>query len=69
MLHNAASQVGALDVGFKASGLPSGAAPKVLYLLGAEATARPSPSTFVIYQGVCVCVCVCVCVRKRERER
>lgn len=51
VLHSAASQVGALDAGFKASGLPSGAAPKVLYLLGAESTARPNPGTFVIYQG------------------
>eukprot|EP00047_Mylnosiga_fluctuans_P003100 m.227498 g.227498 ORF g.227498 m.227498 type:complete len:717 (+) comp11596_c0_seq1:21-2171(+) len=50
VLHNSASQVAALDLGFKTGGLPK-AAPKVVYLLGADDTAAKATGAFVVYQG------------------
>lgn len=51
MLHANASQVGALDVGFKTGGLPATAKPKLVYLLGADSTAARATGAFVVYQG------------------
>ena len=51
VLHTNASQVAAMDLGFKAGGMPAGGAPKVVYLLGAEDTDIKANGTFVVYQG------------------
>ena len=51
MLHTNASQVAALDLGFKTGGLGS-STPKLVYLLGAEDTAAKAKGNFVVYQGL-----------------
>ena len=53
LLHDAAGNVGALDLGFVPSALASGAAPKLVYLLGSDEfdDADVPEDAFVIYQG------------------
>ena len=61
VLHDMASRVGALDIGFAPSArasAPDAPAPKVVYLLGSDdfADADVPADAFVIYQA-CTCAC------------
>lgn len=52
VLQRNASQVAALDLGYKATGAPAGAAPKLVYLLGADSVPQEQlKGAFVVYQG------------------